>query len=442
MKPNSSTKRLRLTAVLTVCSLLSGCHKEPEVAAPVTTELPVLEVELLTVTERTWPRMVRVQGSLIADEVTVVGAKVAGRVSDVLVELGDSVDAQSVLVVLEQSEFRLQVAQKEAELSQARAAVGLKEGEPPESLDPSNSPPVREQKATWDEARARVARYKQLIGQKAVTETEIEQAIAAEQVAAARYASALNSVNERLALIGVRGVELDLARQQLADTSVTAPFNGLIQERHVAPGTFVQIGQPLMTVVRTDPLRFRGTVPERYAQQLRVGQDVTVQIQSIRGARQVKVTRISPSLDPLSRALAFEAEVSNENGELRTGLFCEADVALDPTARGLVVPQSAIVEFAGTEKLWVVVDGVARERLVDTAERRGGLVRIESGLKAGEQILLHGSEGQIARISGPDTHPREESRNAPADEDSTTALASESALEVETATDGQSSDAE
>lgn len=329
----------------------------------------------------------------------VVGAKVAGRVGHVLVDLGDLVHGTSPLVTLDREEFLLQVSQAEAQLLQARAAVGLKEGDPVSKLDPTNAPPVREQRATWDEAKTKSVRIRQLALQNAVTEVEVEQVIAAEKVAEARYSAALNSVNEKIALIGVRTVELAQAKQRLQDSEVQAPFEGLVQERHVAPGSYVQVGQALVSMVRTNPLRFQGTVPERFAQRLSLGQEVWLEVQTVPGLRKVKLSRLSPALDDASRSLLFEAVVDNSDGRLRAGLFASGQVLLDPQSTSLVVPEATVMEFAGTEKVWKVVDGKSVEQIVTTGERREGMVEVLNGLVQGDVVLADAAAGKLARVT-------------------------------------------
>jgi RND family efflux transporter MFP subunit len=222
--------------------------------------------------------------------------------------------------------------------------------------------------------------------------------MAAEEVAAARYASAVNSVNEKIALIGVRTAERSLAQQRLQDSVVLAPFDGLVQQRHVAPGSFVQVGQPIATIVRTNLLHFRGMLPERHARKLALGQQVTLQIESIDQPRTALVTRISPTLDELSRSLLFEAELDNADGRLKTGLFAEAAVVLDESAQAIALPASAITEFAGAEKVWKVVDGQASEQIVTTGKRRQDLIEITSGVSIGDVVFWQADKGRIARV--------------------------------------------
>jgi len=262
------------------------------------------------------------------------------------------------------------------------------------------APPVREAKAVWDETRARIARVRtlQLHARNTVTQEEVDQAIAAEGAAEAKYAAAINAVLEKIAQISVRTSELNVAKQRLADTVLHAPFDGLVQERHVAHGSFVQAGDALYTLVRTSVLRFRGTMPERHAHRMAMGQQVIVRIEGIAEPRTAKITRISPAVEEMSRSLAFEALLDNRDGKLRTGSFGEAEVIVDPAAQSLVIPRTAIIEFAGAEKVWKIIDGMSKEQIVRTARHSERGVEIIDGLKPGDMILSDAVVGRVARI--------------------------------------------
>jgi RND family efflux transporter MFP subunit len=380
----------------------SGCgggHAAPAEAGK-KAEPEAIRGEVTLVEAAPWPAVVKTQGSLIADEVTIVGAKVAGRVDEVDVDLGDMLTAGTPLATLNQADFRLQVSLAEAQLMQGRAALGLAPTDPVENLNPENAPPVREAKAVWDETRTRVDRVRQLQqrAKNAVTQEELDQLVAGEAAAAARHAAAINAVREKIALIGVRSSELAVAQQRLADTLIVAPFDGLVDERHVARGSFVQIGDPIVTLVKTSILRYRGTMPERHAHRLALGQQITLTIEGDEQPRMAQVTRISPTVDEASRSLMFEAAVENSAGDLRTGLFAEGEVVVDPVAKSLIVPKSAVMEFAGSEKVWKVVDGQAREQVVRTSRRGEQGLEIVAGLAAGDIILSKAIDGRVARV--------------------------------------------
>lgn len=391
-----------LLFVLSACSFV-GCQEAVKTTQEDagSRELPQLQAAVWTVNLQPWPAILRSHGSLVPDEVAIVGARIEGRVDQVHVDLGDEVRDGTPLATLAQQEYRLLAAQAEAQLLQARSAVGLAEDSAVSSLNPENAPPVREQKALWNESLASLERARQLKVRNAITPAELEQITAATEVAEARYRSALNSVREKIAVIGLRDAEVALARENLAQTEIVAPFTGLVQLRQVSPGSYVRPGDPIATVVRTDLLRFRGIIPERYALQISIGQQVTVDVESVTEPLLVQISRISPAVDLSSRSLLFEAVIENQQRKLRSGLFAEARIVTDPEATALVIPESSLVEFAGAEKVWKVEDGQSREQQVLTGERRSGQILVLQGLQPGDQILLDGASGRVARIKPP-----------------------------------------
>jgi RND family efflux transporter MFP subunit len=346
-----------------------------------------------------WPDTVHIQGSLQPDEQVVVGAKVPGRVAEVRVDLGSVVRQGDVLAVLDPAEFELRVQQAQAQLSEACAALGMEPDDSENELDRLKAPPVALERALLDEATALVQRARGMIEQRVTTPQELERAEAQQRVAAARYASALNGVDQKIATVRIRRAELALARQQQSDATLVAPFDGVVQARHVAPGGYLTVGLPVVSMVRNHPLRFRGSVPERVALRVAVGQALTISIEGQPEPITGTITRISPGLDVGSRSLLIEADVPNPDNRLRGGLFAEADIVVDPDAQALAIPAGAVFEFAGVRKVWVVDDGKAREQGVTTGRTTGALVEIVSGLSPGAQVIADSRTGR----SGPVT---------------------------------------
>ncbi len=397
-----------LTRMILVGSLpFVGCDQIGSKPTEAKAEKPiaVVQAETMIVEPRVWPFRIRTQGSLIADEMSSIGTKVPGRILAVHVDLGDRVEKDAPLIAIDAQQYELQVAQAEAQLNQARSAVGLRDSDPVEKLNPENAPPVREAKAVWDQAKQAVDRTRRLSAQNAISATDLEIAVAAEDVASARFASALNGVREKIAMIGVQSAQLGLAKQNLVDTVILAPFAGVIQTRQVGVGTYIQSGQSLMTLVRTSPLRFRAAVPERYAQDLRIGQKLELTLELSHQKREVKVSRLSPALDPLSRALSFEALVDNRDQSLRSGLFAEAEVVLDENAMAIVIPTAAIMRFAGVDKVWKLDGEMLREQPIRIGRQEGELSEITFGLKAADTILQNGSQGKVGRLEAMGSKP-------------------------------------
>src|SRR5690606_3889977 len=122
-----------------------------------------------------------------------------------------------------------------------------------------------------NEAQANVDRARQLVASRTITQSEYDTLIAQLKAAQARYNAALNAVGEQVSLIGVRRKELALAQQTVIDSQVIAPYDGVVGERRSSPGVFVQAGQAVVTLVRSDQLRLTAGVRESRAAVVRFG---------------------------------------------------------------------------------------------------------------------------------------------------------------------------
>jgi RND family efflux transporter MFP subunit len=129
-------------------------------------------------------------------------------------------------------------------------------------------------------------------------------------------------------------------------------------------------------------------VPEREAPSIHKGQAVTVRVEGDEHAWPGTVARISPALEEANRSLIVEAEVDNAKGQLRPGSFARAEIVTESGGDSVVVPASAVVVFAGIEKVLTVKDGKAVERPVTTGRRTDGVVELASGLNEGELVVV------------------------------------------------------
>jgi RND family efflux transporter MFP subunit len=407
----------------------AGCHqsKAPPVEAK-RTAAPK-EVVVVQAALQPWPRTVRVQGSLLAHEDAVIGSKLACRVDAVAVDLGSEVKRGDTLVTLDRSELNLRVQLAEANLRQACAAIGLTPDGDENQVDYKNSPRVELEQALVEEAQAAVNRAQQLLPTRAITGAEFDTLVAQLKAAQARYDSAVNAVAELVALIGVRRKELALAQQAVIDANIVAPFDGIVEQRHVSPGEYVQIGQAVVTLVRTDSLRFTAGVPESKAAPIKRGQRVDIRIAGKPEPVAAVVSRVSPTVTLTSRAVRIEADVTNPDLQLQAGLFAEADVIVDPDDETLAVPATAVSRFAGVQKVWLVADGSARQQTVRAGREIDGRVEILDGLKAGDTVVAKAAEGhdgpviavdekesgQLSVVSG---QPEKNSNESPINRDS------------------------
>ncbi|MFN7945950.1 MAG: efflux RND transporter periplasmic adaptor subunit [Blastocatellia bacterium] len=353
--------------------------------------LPARKVRLIAAAERAVPRLVTAPGTLAADEQISLGFKVAGRVSQLKVDLGSFVRKGEVIAQLETEDFKSRVEQAEAALQQARVRLGL----PPQSSeDPNDDRIVIENTALVRQARARLVeaqrnrdRAAQLVEQGVQPRAELDRTDAALKVAESQYQDAIEEIRNRQGVLLQRRSELVLARQQLSYTILYAPGDGAVREKKTSVGEYLAAGTPVATIVRLHPLRLRVEVPEREAVGIRAGLPVRVTANDDTGVYAGRVVRLSPAIQEQSRTLIIEAEVDNQQGRLRPGAFAKAEIQTS-TANGVVtVPPSAIVTFAGIQKVFTVKDGKAVERPIVTGRRDADWVEVTEGLKAGESIV-------------------------------------------------------
>ena len=144
----------------------------------------------------------------------------------------------------------------------------------------------------------------------------------------------------------------------------------------------------MAVLVRTHPLRLRVSVPEREAAAVKIGQPVRVRVEGDPNVYRGSVVRLSPQIAELNRTLLIEAEVPNEKGALRPGSFALVDVVTQADQQIVTVPASAIVVFAGVEKVISVKDGKSVEVRVQTGRREGDRVEVVSGLQAGQPVVV------------------------------------------------------
>jgi len=254
-----------------------------------------------------------------------------------------------------------------------------------------------------EEARLTRERAATIVERGIAAKATLDSADAALQVAESRYQDALEEVRNRQAILLQRRTELELARQAVRDSTLSSPLDGIVRERLVTAGQYLAAGAPVVTVVRMHPLRLRAAVPEREAALVRVGQLVQVTVEGDRRVNEGRLARISPAIDEASRTLMVEAEIPNPAGELRPGSFANARIVTATAETAVLVPASAVVSFAGVDKVLVVQDGRASEKRVTTGRREADRVEIVAGLSAGEPVIqTPGSivEGTPVRVAG------------------------------------------
>jgi RND family efflux transporter MFP subunit len=388
--PTSKALLFSLTLSLLLLNFVASCKSDYPAAARQSSPggaKAARQVKTTPVVETPFGETVTANGTLAAFDQTTVSVKVPGRVRTIGVDLGSVVQKGQVIAQLEPEDYRLRVQQAEASLSQARARLGLAPDGTDDAVDPERTATVRQARAVLDEARFNRDRAARLVEQGVIAKAEFDTANAGFKVAEGRYQDAYEEIRNRQGVMAQRRSELALARQQLKDTSVVAPLDGIVQEKRASVGEYMAAGTPVVNIVRMDPLRLRAEIPERESQTVRPGQNVRVTVDGDTNVYTGQITRLSPVIAEQSRVLLVEADVRN-NGKLRPGSFAHAEIVTNDSKMAVTVPNNAIVTFAGIEKVLVVQNGKALEKPITTGRRTAEFTEIVAGITIGEKVIV------------------------------------------------------
>ena len=345
------------------------------------------QVRTVKVAEIPVGETVTVNGNLAAYDQTTVGMKVPGRLQTINVDFGSVVRKGQIIAQLEQQDYKLRVQQSEAALAQARARLGLSPDGTDDRVKAEDTGTVRQAKAVLDDAKLKRDRATKLVEQGVTPRAEYDSVDSEYKVALSRYQDALEEIRNRQGMLAQRRTELSLAKQQLDDTVVYSPLDGVVQEKKASAGEYLAAGAPVVTVVRIDPLRLRVEVPERESHSIRMGQSVRVIVEGDPESYLGYIKRLSPTIAEQNRVLSVEADVRN-NGRLRPGAFVKAEIVTNQTNTAVTVPPNALVTFAGIDKVIIVENGKAVEKTVAVGRRGDNWIEIKAGVNAGQAVVL------------------------------------------------------
>ncbi len=302
----------------------------------------------------------RATGTLKAAETVTITARSRGRVESLQFEEGEPVTKHQALVLLERE----------------RADAG-----------------VQQSAARASQSARQLERLEQLDAQSFVSETELEEARA--------------TAREARATLRIR-------REDLADRTIEAPFDGVIGRRRISPGALLEPGMAIASLSRIAPLDLLLNVPGIELARIELQQRVLATTPAYPGETfQGRVTFISPEVAEGTRSLAFEATFDNADHRLKPGMFMTAELVTD-RREILRVPEAAVIAQGPSEHLFVVDTSDAedssesaprvRRQPVQTGIRRDGWIEITSGVSADERVVVAGlqrlRDGMPVRISG------------------------------------------
>jgi cobalt-zinc-cadmium efflux system membrane fusion protein len=350
---------------------LFGRHEAPAAEAPsppgtfraTPQQLKTLTVESVALHGFVSEELTEGKIAVNADRATPLFSPYSGRVLRVIAGLGDTVKQGAPLATIEASEF----VQAQNDLNTAAAQVKL--------------------------ARINETRKHALFDAKGGSLQDWQQAQSDLTAATTAYAA----VRNRLRILGKS--ETEVAALESAQTidpvaTLSAPISGVVVDRQLGPGQYLQAGSgtPVYTIADPSNVWLLANVRETDAGLVHLGQAVEVHVLAYPGrAFKARVTYVAALVDPVTHRLTVRAEIDNRDGALKPEMFANFRIVTGDAAEAPAVPEGAVVYEGNAAHVWVVAgDSLLAYRAIRIGRSNEGLVEVLEGLKPGERVVTKG----------------------------------------------------
>ena len=303
-------------------------------------------------------------GTLKPYEEVTVSSEVDGIVRKIMVEEGSRVEAKTLLAVINDIDYTLELKRSDAALRQAQSNL--------------------------DNAKSEFKRKDTLYKEELITKQQFD------------------DVSTRLALAEAdlerAKATLETSRERLARTKVYSPLVAAVKEKKVSVGDYVRNGTPLLQLIKVDPLKLNFTISEKDVAGLKIGQEVVFTVDAFPGKQfEGRVSLLYPNVEERTRTLQAEAIVPNRNQVLKPGYFARVHIFTQAARDAVVVPITALIYDNSTVRIFVVNGNKAQERIIKTGNKFGEHVEVLEGLNEKEQVVVAGqnnlSEGVKVNVA-------------------------------------------
>ncbi|MFT5658468.1 MAG: membrane fusion protein (multidrug efflux system) [Gammaproteobacteria bacterium] len=300
--------------------------------------------QTFTVTSVNLPRIESMPAGIRARETTLIGSRIMARIEKIHVRAGDMVKKGSLLVNLENSALKTQIAQDKARIASIQALV--------------------------DEAKSNLQRMQNLKQQGLVSISDFDKA----QANFSRLSSDLQAANQ----------SKKEAVTALGYSEILSPIDGRVVDRRAEPGGMATPGQTLLSLYNPLSLLVAADVREALAVNLSIGQKVTIRVDTLNKVIPATVSEMVPAADPNARSFTIKADIQFDE-KLRPGMFARMDIALEDVEQ-LRIPLEYVHSYGQLNMVWVSSNQQLNRRFVRLGEPDGDNIEVVSGLEPGEVI--------------------------------------------------------
>ena len=432
LHPNKLSAYIFFIAITSLILNACGGSQASSANANKAAEAQIIDVTTAQAIVRQIPTYFEATGNLASDAQTDVAPAVGGKIVQVNFDVGSYVNRGDALVRLDDRDARIRLEQAQAQVAQAESSVrqaqaqteaaranvrqtqarlGLTEGS---NFNVETFSQVRATKAQLELAEKELGRAERLLetgdiarniydqrkAQRDQLRAQLDESRSTAAVAVAAIRTAQSQIETTLAAVRTAQSAADAARTQtataekaIADTIVYAPISGFISERTADLGEFITPNTPnskVATIMRTSVLRLRIDIPEQSIAQVAVGQGISLQTSAYPDRNFAgTVVRILPNVNATSRTLTVEAEVENGGNLLKPGQFATVRIAQSQPAPAVMIPVSAVRTEGETNRVYVIQDGIASERLVQLGFLENDFIEVKQGIRENELVATN-----------------------------------------------------
>lgn len=340
----------------------------------------VQQVQTGQITSGKVSERVALTGALKAKEQVDVTPRIAGRITEIKVDVGQAVGRGTLVAVLEDDEIRQQIERSKASIAVADASIAQREAE-------------------LSNAKVELDRRKQLVESGVLSRQELDALemryrVALSQVELARAQRRQSEAEQR---------ELNIRQSQ---TRIFSPITGVVAQRHLDIGAMGGANTPIVTIVSVSPMVIEANAAEQDISRIKKGAQVNITIDSLPGEKFTgRVMRISPLLDAQTRNGKVEIEIPNKGGLLKGEMFARVELNLGSERDTLLLPRDALVYRGEKPGVFIIEAEKAKFQEVETGLTQEDKVELLGGLKLGDKVITQGvnliKEGDRVSERGP-----------------------------------------
>ncbi|MDY6842776.1 MAG: efflux RND transporter periplasmic adaptor subunit [Thermodesulfobacteriota bacterium] len=293
-------------------------------------------------------------GTLLSDEIVDVSPEISGRVSHIFADEGNIVKKGQLLARLEDERPKLGIESAQATLKEAKANLKY-----------------------WE---VTLQRQTKLLKDKMLSQQKYDLTETQAKLAAAKVVNAEAALN--------------IAKKNLSDTYIYAPFSGIISTRYVSVGEYVNVMRSgkLFNLLSINPIKLNFTLPEKYAMSISKGQMVELETKALPHRKFTgEIYFINPQIDPKTRAIQIKALIHNEDHLLKPGYFADVTIVKDTNEHAFVLPQEAVLFRGKHAIIFEIQEDRAKETLVEVGVYTKEKIEIVSGLTKDTIVITRGN---------------------------------------------------